>query len=151
MFKVIFRLSLLFALVLAASTVFGWEFGTSVVKVKATPNNRAIQFQFDIAKGYGVQKKGENILAVYEGSKSVYAKKEIKALLRSRQLRRLAQTTRLRGKTAIEDSHYYSALYPWTAKVQMKKGKYYYLIGKLYFCSFADKFCSVQSVAQPLN
>jgi len=102
-------------------------FGAQVVKLVREPGTIA----FSVQKGFGVQKDGKHELtltAVATGK----AVKTIKAF---------------DGKIAPEDKKYFSVLKP----VELPEGTGKVRItGRIFYCSFEQKFCSVQKVDEEL-
>lgn len=113
-------------LVLAA--VFAVEaFGAAVVRLVREPGTVA----FSVKPGYGVQKDGKHELtftSVDDG----------KVLL---------SVKAFQGTTATEDKKYFSKLTP--VMIPQKTGRVR-VTGRIFYCSFEQKFCSVQRVDETL-
>ncbi|RME88954.1 MAG: hypothetical protein D6767_09315 [Candidatus Hydrogenedentota bacterium] len=140
---------LLYSMIALPLCLWSWDFGSEVVTFRLGANAKdGMIIYMNIKQGYGVQKKAENYLALYESKTYVTSKKEIKKLVQSGKARKLAEIKKLYGVTAKQDPHYFSKLYPWKTRAKLRKLNRQYLVGRIYFCSFQDKFCSVQSVAK---
>ncbi len=105
-----------------------YAFGAQVVKIVREPGLVA----FSLQKGYGVQKEAKNELTFT----SVTNGKEIK------------KVTVFTGTTAAEDKKYFSKLN--SIHVPANAGKVR-VTGRIFYCSFEQKFCSVQKVDEELN
>ncbi|HRP68131.1 MAG TPA: hypothetical protein PLY93_01190 [Turneriella sp.] len=118
--RIIIPLSLL-------TTLSVFAFGAKVVKVIREP--KAIILSLE--KGFGVQKDARNELTFT----SVKDGKQLK------------KVTALTGKTAVEDNHYFSRLNAVTLPTTQGKVR---VQGRIFYCSFAQKYCSVQKIDEEL-
>lgn len=104
-----------------------FAFGAQVVKLVREPRLLA----FSLQKGYGVQRDGKHELVV-----SSVATGEVIKSIRS-----------FKGVVAAEDKKYFSRLE--AADLPEVKGKIR-VTGRIFYCSFEQKFCSVQKIDQEL-
>lgn len=104
-----------------------FAFGAQVVKLVREPGVLA----FSLQKGYGVQRDGKHELVV----SSVATGEIIKSI------------KVFKGAVAPEDKKYFSRLE--AAQLPEVKGKIR-ITGRIFYCSFEQKFCSVQKIDQEL-
>lgn len=104
-----------------------FAFGAQVVKLVREPGGLA----FSLQKGYGVQRDGKHELIVSSVATGVIIK-SIKTF---------------KGAVASEDKKYFSRLE--AAELPEVKGRIR-VTGRIFYCSFEQKFCSVQKVDQEL-
>lgn len=131
------------SLAITATLLFSaaYPFGQKdIVTSQAIKQNGSLYLTLQVKKGYGIQKKGKNSISVYELANSAATtvnatQKPVKTL------------TSIKGNTATEDKEYHSELEPITIPIK-NKGANYLIKGKLYYCSFSDKFCSITSFSQ---
>lgn len=102
-------------------------FGASVVKLVREPGTLALSIQ----QGYGVQKDGKHELTI----SSVSSGQTIKTI------------KSFKGRTAPEDKKYFNRLEAITIPETAGKLR---ISGRIFYCSFSQKFCSVQKVDQEL-
>ncbi|MFZ5631023.1 MAG: hypothetical protein ACOY5B_17950 [Spirochaetota bacterium] len=110
--------------------VFGaslFAFGSSVVRLVREPAAVA----FSLQKGYGVQRDGKHEL-VFTSVVTGKVVKTVKAF---------------KGSIATEDKKYFSRLEPVTLPAVSGKVR---VTGRIFYCSFEQKFCSVQRVDEEL-
>lgn len=112
------------AVILGAITIHA--FGAAVVKLVREPGTIA----FSLQKGYGVQKEAKNELT-FTGPDG----KQIKKI------------TAFSGATASEDKKYFSRLSP--IQIPKTTGKVR-VTGRIFYCSFEQKFCSVQKIDEEI-
>lgn len=104
-----------------------FAFGAQVVKLVREPGVIA----FSLQKGYGVQRDGKHELVI----SSAATGQTIKAI------------KSFKGAVATEDKKYFSRLE--AQELPEVKGKIR-ITGRIFYCSFEQKFCSVQKVDQEL-
>ncbi|MBV6493363.1 MAG: hypothetical protein LDLANPLL_01379 [Turneriella sp.] len=104
-----------------------YAFGAKVVKIVREPN----QVAFLLEKGFGVQKDAKNQLTISSAANGKIIKK----------------ITTLRGSTAQEDKHYFNRLD--NVALPQIQGKIR-IEGRIFYCSFAQKYCSVQKIDETL-
>lgn len=130
---------------LLATGVFA--FGFDAIKIDARHQGSTLSLNYSVVSGYGVQRKGEHKLNIYllrpghEKATSIRQKIQIYGSL-------VATLPKFTGTIAKEDNEYFSSLNPQIMKNSKFTRGTLAIQGKIFFCSFADKFCSVQSVAQ---
>lgn len=112
------------AAILGAITIHA--FGAAVVKLVREPGSVA----FSLQKGYGVQKEAKNELTFTTSDGKQFKK-----------------ITAFSGMTAIEDKKYFSRLTP--IQVPKTTGKIR-VTGRIFYCSFEQKFCSVQKIDEEI-
>lgn len=113
------------AIIIGAVTIHA--FGAQVVKLVREPGVIALSLQ----KGYGIQKDGKHELTFT----SVATGKAVKTL------------RNFTGTTASEDKKYFSRLN--AVEIPASAGKVR-VSGRIFYCSFDQKFCSVQKVDEEL-
>lgn len=112
-------------IIIGVVAIYG--FGAQVVKIVREPGNIA----FSLQKGYGVQKEAKNELTFT----SVADGKQLKKI------------TTFSGTTAAEDKKYFSKL----SSIQVPTGTGKVRVtGRIFYCSFEQKFCSVQKVDEEI-
>jgi hypothetical protein len=104
-----------------------YAFGAQVVKIVREPGVVA----FSLQKGYGVQKEAKNELTFT----SIADGKQVKKI------------TSFAGTTASEDKKYFSKLN--SIQVPVGTGKVR-VTGRIFYCSFEQKFCSVQKIDEEI-
>lgn len=124
-------------------SIFGYEFGVSALKLTAERKTEGIWVYFTVNSGYGVQKDGKNSLALYELKKGHEKETNIEKKLKDYGTE-IKKISSFEGSIAKEDPLYYSTLNPVFFKGNYTK--HYILKGKFFVCSFAQKFCTVQSI-----
>jgi hypothetical protein len=118
---------------LAAALLLLWlpanpyAFGSSVVRLVREPNAVA----FSVQKGYGVQRDGKHELVFT----SVATGKLVKTV------------KGFKGNIAAEDKKYFNRLDPVTLPGVNGKVR---VTGRIFYCSFEQKFCSVQRVDEEI-
>lgn len=112
------------AVVIGAVTIHA--FGAAVVRLVREPGKVA----FSLEKGYGVQRDGKHELTFTTADG-----KELK------------KVTSLTGTIAAEDKKYFSKLN--AIQIPVAKGKVR-VTGRIFYCSFEQKFCSVQKIDEQL-
>ena len=114
------------ALITLASVAPLFSFGAEVVRLVREPGVIALA----IEKGYGVQKDGKHELTITSASGKTL--KVIKAF---------------KGSTAKEDAKYFSQI----NAIELPAGSEpIHVSGRIFYCSFEQKFCSVQRVNKDL-
>jgi|GEM_PF-2703012 len=115
-----------FLAILVALTALD-AFGAVVVKLVREPGTVV----FSLKQGFGVQKDGKHELtftAVATG-------------------KTLLTLKNFSGSTAVEDKKYYSKLAPVTLPKDAGRVR---VAGRIFYCSFEQKFCSVQRVDEEI-
>ena len=102
-------------------------FGASVVKLVREPGTVA----FSLKQGFGVQKDGKHELTFTAVSTG----------------KTLLTLKNFNGSTAVEDKKYYSKLAPVTLPKDAGRVR---VAGRIFYCSFEQKFCSVQRVDEEI-
>ncbi|MDH5720707.1 MAG: hypothetical protein OEZ13_08855 [Spirochaetia bacterium] len=132
-------LFLIFALFIA------WNFGTSVINVDSKKKNSEVTLYFKVEKGYGVQKDGPHQIEIYKLSPEHV--KENKVSEKIKKYGALIQAMeKIKGKISSEDSDYFESVDPVEIKNEKLKNGQYAFKAIIYYCSFADKFCSAQRI-----
>ena len=140
------KLSLLILLILL--TMAGlWAFGQEVLKIEPLARGKSVMLRFQLQPGYGVQKAANNELMVYELKNGHEKQKNIRLKIKEYGTL-LGETTVFRGRTSAKDKDYFDTLQESSIKLKKTSTSQLALGGKIYYCSFADKFCSVQSISQ---
>ncbi|AFM11406.1 hypothetical protein [Turneriella parva] len=116
-----------FALAALTLTYSLFAFGAEVVRLVREPGTIALS----IEKGYGVQKDGKHELTI----SSVTTGKTLKVV------------KAFKGATAKEDAKYFSQLKG--IELPAESGPIR-ITGRIFYCSFEQKFCSVQRVNKEL-
>lgn len=114
------------ALLLAVSGA-SLAFGSSVVRLVRDGNGVA----FVLQRGYGVQKDGKHEL-VFTAVSTGKVVKQLKTF---------------RGSSANEDNKYFSSLERLSLPAQTGRLR---VTGRIFYCSFGQKFCSVQRLDEEL-
>lgn len=102
-------------------------FGAAVVKLVREPGTVA----FSLKQGFGVQKDGKHELTFTAVSTG----------------KTLLTLKNFNGATAVEDKKYYSKLSP---VVLPKDAGRVRVAGRIFYCSFEQKFCSVQRIDEEI-
>jgi hypothetical protein len=113
------------AVIIGAVTIHA--FGAQVVRLVREPGSVA----FSLQKGYGVQKDGKHELTFT----AVATGKPVKTL------------RAFTGTTASEDKKYFNKLN--AVEIPADTGKVR-VSGRIFYCSFEQKFCSVQKMDEEL-
>lgn len=114
-------------LLVVAALATAWALGADAIRLIREPNAIA----FSVEKGYGVQRNAKNEL-VFIDATSGKVLKTVKSFT---------------GSVASEDKKYFNRLDP--VALPKVDGKIR-VTGRLFYCSFAEKFCSVQRIDQEL-
>lgn len=115
------------------------------VSMKAHKSGKVIEIEFNIKKGYGIQKKGPHELAVFSLKKNFSAKENLgKSFETGGKLVIEIKPVKFTGNTSHEDEDYFSNVNTVTAPVSVdgKTG----IRARVFYCSFKDFFCSVQNL-----
>jgi hypothetical protein len=121
-----FRMRFLLTLMLlSAPSIFG--FGAKVVRIVREPGTVA----FSLQNGYGVQKNGKHQLIITDAKTG----------------RAVSTIRSFKGKTAAADGKYFDRLD--AIQIPVNSGKLH-ISGRIFYCSFEEKFCSVQRVDEDL-
>ncbi|GAB4436931.1 MAG: hypothetical protein OHK0011_19990 [Turneriella sp.] len=104
-----------------------FSFGSSVVRLVREPSAVA----FSVQKGYGVQRDGKHELVFT----SVVTGKVVKTV------------KSFKGNVAAEDKKYFDRLEPVALPAVSGKVR---VTGRIFYCSFEQKFCSVQRVDEEI-
>lgn len=115
-----------FLAILVALTAID-AFGAIVVKLVREPGTVA----FSLKQGFGVQKDGKHELTFTAVSTG----------------KTLLTLKNFNGSTAAEDKKYYSRLAPITLPKDAGRVR---VAGRIFYCSFEQKFCSVQRVDEEI-
>lgn len=114
---------------IALLLVFGAidAFGAAVVKLVREPGTVA----FSLKQGFGVQKDGKHELTFTAVSTG----------------KTLLTLKNFNGATAIEDKKYFSKLAPVSLPKDAGRVR---VAGRIFYCSFEQKFCSVQRIDEEI-
>ena len=122
-----------------------WNFGAQVINIKSEKENSAITFYFEVEKGYGVQKDGPHTIEVYKLAPGHVNEENVAEKIKKYGTV-IQKTEKLKGHIAAEDPDYFDKVDPVKIKdKQIKSGEYAYK-ALIYYCSFAEKFCSAQKI-----
>lgn len=145
------RLLFLGSALLVTTCLVGFNFaGPQPVTVRAIRQGAAgVQVLFNVEQGYGVQREGRHKVEVVKLAPN--HKKEKDMLKKSKLYgQSIGTNNHLQGQVAAQDKEYYSSLSPVVVPVKNTAGDLM-VTGRLFYCSFSNKFCSVQSFAVPVD
>ncbi len=140
------RFSAIF-LTLAFTVLYG--FGHEAVKIQTIKIGQQYQFSFNIEKGFGVQRDGEHKLDIYRLKPGHEKASNLREKVQ-KYGEKVASLPKLSGTIARADKEYFSTLKSVSVPLPSSKTGTYVLHGRILYCSFADKFCSAQSVGKIL-
>lgn len=125
----------------------GSGFTIKAVDISPQVENNSLSLFLKVHDGYGVQKKGKHVFFLYalnEASPNYNGNDSLKTKIQ-KAATPIEALTKVTGETAQEDEKYYSTLYPLKFMEKLQDNKKYALKAKIYVCSFANGFCSVQN------
>lgn len=137
---------LFLTLFLPAVLIF-WSFGPQVIEIDARKSGSRVKANFAIQDGYGVQKDGPHKIILYRLRSGHTSEKDMAKKIKKygKKIKTIQSFT---GITAREDKKYFSSVNP----VTFTTGAGEYAIGaRVFYCSFSDKFCSMQQVHAPVK
>ncbi len=118
--------------------------GPKPIEASATRRKGGVDVQLVLQKGYGIQRKAGHKIQLVKLALGHEAEKDL--LQKIRQYGKpIAEVSQLDGIVAREDKEYFSQIKPIAIAAQTS-GELA-VTGKIYYCSFSNKFCSVQSIA----
>ena len=130
--------------ILASLALSAYGFKSDVISVFGF-KKKAIQYvSFNLKPGYGIQKKAPHNIELFKLSKRPDHLKE--ALKQAKPIKKVKT---LAGITAREDNQYFSRVNP--IRVRNSKNGFLAVRAKVFYCSFAEKFCSVSSLTQIID
>lgn len=131
-----------------------FSFNQNIISLQTIKRNGNIKILFMVQKGYGVQKDGPHKLRLIRLKKGHELEPDFDKKIKIYALKSyniLSQEKSLSGIVAKEDKDYFSRINSIQfASSEIKKDYSYAIMGTLYYCSFADKFCSVQKIKKVL-
>lgn len=142
-----------FSIIIAATLILGGSlvaFGVTVLEVQPLVTGKAVNLRYSLKNGYGIQKKADNHLIVYQLRSGHEAEKSVRLKIKKYGTE-IGRLESFRGRTAKQDTDYYDTLQPGTISLAQKPSGSLALSGRIYYCSFADKFCSVQSITRLIS
>jgi len=129
------------------SGIDSFGFSTGVVKLRTELSKKRVNMIFSLQRGYGLQKDGPHEIAIYKISKKKFSSKDgPKGVTLNGKLVRKVKPVKFSGSTAKADKEYFSKVNPYKMKLLAKKSEVYAVSSKIYYCSFSDKFCSVEVI-----
>lgn len=140
----------LFFLVLILQAIFisSWAFGKSVLDIKTLHSGNYLTLTYNLVNGYGIQKKADNHLIIYRlKNEHIHKRASLRTQIKKYGIE-VARVKKFKGKTSKQDRNYFDILYPSKIKLNQKNKYRLAIMGRVFYCSFSDKFCSVQSIAQ---
>ncbi|MES0491315.1 MAG: hypothetical protein ABUK01_15080 [Leptospirales bacterium] len=142
-------------LALFTGIIFSYGFSTGSVTLDVEKNNGNLNFEFAVKKGYGIQKDGPHEISVYTIDKKYAKNKNLGEILKEKgKLVQKFEAIKFTGETAKEDGKYFSKINPYSVALQENletKNIKVVVSARVYYCSFADNFCSVESIREVLN
>ena len=130
----------------------GFGFSTGVVKLHTEQNKKKVTLVYSLKNGYGIQKDGPHEISIYKISKKKFSSKSgAKGIVQDGKLVKKLKPVKFSGWTAKADKDYFSKVKPVYISVRAKKSEVYAVTSKIYYCSFSDKFCSVEVIEKILK
>ena len=109
---------------------------------------KAIQYvSFNLKPGYGIQKKAPHSIELFKLIKRPDNLNNLKEALK--QAKPIKKVKNFAGTTAREDNQYFSRVKP--IRVRNSNNGFLAVRAKVFYCSFAEKFCSVSSLTQIID
>lgn len=149
--KRIYKIFNISAILIASLGFAGaFSFNQEIISLQTLKYNQKLKILFMLKEGYGVQKDGPHklkLILLKQGHESEpNFDKKIK-IYATKSFNILSKNNSFSGVTAKEDAEYFSRLNSVVFRDEaIKKSESYALTGSIYYCSFADKFCSVQKI-----
>lgn len=131
----------LFLFSLFSSLAYGFRVHAVSFQMQKVNNKPVVHVQ--VSKGYGVQKNGKHTFDIYELSSSSKKYNEIKDKVKNAGTK-IDSLSNVSGQTALQDENYYDKINPIIFKNAVNPNKSYAFVAKVFVCSFANGFCSVQ-------
>jgi len=140
----------IFIAIFLITSIFALGSQAKVVQLSVTENEKQISLQFSVNKGYGIQKEGPHEIAIYKLDENHFKSTEIseKIAKYGKKLTTISPV-KFSGVIASEDEHYYSNVLP--INLTASKNSTLAIRARIFFCSFQDNFCSVETVHQIIN
>ena len=134
-------------IILASLALSAYSFKSDVISVFGF-KKKAIQYiSFNLKPGYGIQKKAPHNIELFKLSKRPNNLDHLKEALK--QAKPIKKVKTFAGTTAREDNQYFSRVKP--IQVRNSKNGFLAVRAKVFYCSFAEKFCSVSSLTQIID
>ena len=128
-----------------ASLVLGaYGFKSDVISVFGFKKKATQYVSFNLKPGYGIQKKAPHSIELFKLSKRPDNLKE--ALKQAKPIKKVKTFV---GTTAREDNQYFSRVKP--IRVRNSNNGFLAVRAKVFYCSFAEKFCSISSLTQVID
>ena len=129
--------------VLLIFLLLSFNFKTSASSSQVIKQNRDVVVALHPNKGFGIQKKAPNTIRLIELKES-----QAKLAEQIKSGKAIKILKNFKGETAKEDNHYFSSIKAIRLKNVIQKNKKYAIDAKVFFCSFSEKYCSVQVIQQ---
>lgn len=124
-----------------------FNLGPEAVSATAMKTDNGISVQYRVEKGYGIQKKGPHQITVFALKQGHQLTASISEKINKYGTEvALKKEISFSGETAEQDKEYFSTVEPYKIEVKEAGADAYAVKGRIFFCSFSDKFCSAQTV-----
>ena len=138
-------------IVLLLITVSGYALlNRNIIRLRIQKDTKSLVLDWQISRGFGVQKKGPHKVQIFHlkngHQNEIHIKNKIK-----KYGKKIPWTVQFSGVTARQDEHYYSLLKPNRLNKKKFANGDYALSARIYYCSFVDGFCSVQTIYKMLH
>jgi len=153
--KSLFALVALVTLALFTGIIFSYGFSTGSVTLDVVKDDGKVKAKISVKKGYGVQKDGPHEISVYTIDKKYAKAKNLGEILNEKgKLVQKFESVKFSGKTAEEDKKYFSKVKPYLITLEegiQTDNTAVVISARIYYCSFKDNFCSVESLREVLD
>ncbi len=130
--------------------LFPQTLGNEVISLQSIRKDGNIKLLFMVDKGYGIQKEGPHKITIYrlKNDHATEPNFEKKIKIYGYDAKSLVDENKpFAGVTTKEDKDYFSRVDSISyTNATIQKDTPFAIAGKIYYCSFSDKFCSVQSI-----
>lgn len=130
-------------MLLGGISFFAYGFRVKAVDFQMKKVNNKAVVHLQVTKGYGVQTDAKHTFDIYELSSSSKQYSDVKEKIKNSGTK-IDSLTKISGQIAIEDKNYYDILNPLFFSKTLNPNKNYAFVAKVFVCSFANGFCSVQ-------
>ncbi|GEM_PF-2220939 len=130
--------------------LFPQTLDNDVISVQSIRRDGNIKLLFKVDKGYGIQKDGPHRIIIYKLKKDHSAEPnfEKKVRIYGYDAKSLVDGNKpFTGVTTKEDKDYFSRVDSVSyTNPTIQKDTPFAIAGKIYYCSFSNKFCSVHTI-----
>ena len=137
----------IFASLVLSLALSAYGFKNDVISVFGFKKKDTQYISFNLKPGYGIQKKAPHNIELFKLSKLPYTLDNLQEALK--QAKPIKKVKTFAGTTAREDNQYFSRVKP--IRVRNSNNGFLAVRAKVFYCSFAEKFCSVSSLTQIID